>query len=172
MRLGAYAPPLAQWVVQMKFHREWRYAGLLAPLLAESMRQVQGARPAVLTPVPMHWARRWKRGFNQAQLMAQALHRELRWPLAQVLGRTRYTVPQTTLTPSLRLRNVHASVQCAAVDLSAWDIWLVDDVKTTGSTLQQCVRQLRDAGAQHIHVAVLAVADPHHQDFKVMPVRR
>lgn len=172
VRLGTYAPPLAQWVVQMKFHREWRYASLLAPLLAESMRQVQSTRPAVLIPVPMHWARRWKRGFNQALLLAQALHRELHWPFADVLGRTRYTVPQTTLTPSLRQRNVQASVQCAAVDLAAWDVWLIDDVKTTGSTLQQCARQLRDAGAQRIHVAVLAVADPHHQDFKVMPVGR
>ena len=88
--------------------------------------------------------------------------------MAPLLYRTRHTPPQTSLPPSARPANVRRSFGIRNVDLTGFDIWLIDDVKTTGSTLRSCARLLRRRGARSIHIAVAAVADPRQQDFQTI----
>jgi len=165
-RLSAYAPPMDQWIRQMKFHGRWAWASWCGQLLAESLRpRTQRHERVAVCPVPMHWIRRWMRGYNQSQLLVKALAKTCGWPVAPVLRRKRYTRPQTSVAPSQRAANVRSAFAIAPVDLSGWHIVLVDDVKTTGATLGACSRLLKRAGAASIEVAVLAVADPHGQNF-------
>ncbi len=119
----------------------------------------------VVCPVPMHWLRRWHRGFNQASLMAHSLGKARQWPVTSLLKRTRHTPPQTQVVPSQRAINVQGSVTAKTIDLAGWTVLLIDDVKTSGSTLKTCCQVLRKMGPSEIHVDVAAVADPKKSDF-------
>ena len=173
VRLAAYQPPVSDWIIAMKFHRQWPWAEWFGVELAEVIAEldpVEGDGDArhtskfrgrrVICPVPMHWLHRWRRGYNQAELMAKALARELDAPAANLLTRPKRTLPQTHVSVWQRPANVRDSFADRLIDLTGWQVWLVDDVKTTGSTLNACARLLRQAGAHDIHVAVAAVADP------------
>ena len=169
-RLGAYDEPLSGWIKAMKFGREWTWGRWLDERLAERLPPpLPGASgvSVVVCPVPMPWARRWRRGFNQASVMAEALAAVRGWPCVEVLKRTRHTVPQTAVAPSQRAANVRGSIVARPIDLTGWQVVLVDDVKTTGSTLGACGRLLRERGAVSVHAAVAAVADPKGADFRV-----
>ncbi|MEM6553333.1 MAG: phosphoribosyltransferase family protein [Planctomycetota bacterium] len=116
----------------------------------------------------MHRLRRIHRGFNQAELLARAVARHRRWPLLQPLRRTRHTRPQSALPPSDRLTNLQNATACQPVDLTGHAVYLIDDVKTTGTTLNTAARLLRDAGSPLVHAAVLAIADPTGQRFQTI----
>jgi ComF family protein len=163
-RLGAYETPLADWIKALKFAGHWPWAPWLGQNLADRVAPPPG-RVAVC-PVPMHWLRRCQRGYNQAQLIAQALAQARQWPIAPLLKRARHTTPQTAMAPSQRAANVRGSFTIDRLDLSGWHIILVDDIKTTGATLSQCARLLSKQGARTVEVAVAAVADPKGQGFQ------
>ncbi|MCC6580188.1 MAG: ComF family protein [Phycisphaeraceae bacterium] len=169
IRLGAYQPPLSGWIVQMKFHRRWPWApwfgGELARRMVES-GESRGCATSVLCPLPMHWLRRWSRGFNQSQMIAEAVARQGGWRLTPLLHRIRYTPAQTAIAPSRRHHNVRDSVAGLPIDLAGWRVWIIDDVKTSGATLETAARELRRMGARDIHVAVVAVADPRGGNFR------
>lgn len=165
IRLGEYADPLDQWIVEMKFRRGWWYGPWFGQRLAAAVGRAI-PEPCVVCPVPMPRLRRWRRGYNQAFLMAEALGRTRGWPVARLLRRTRYTLPQTAVAPSRRRDNIRGSLAMrAAVDLAGWNVCLVDDVKTSGTTAAACARLLRDAGAEQVVLAVAAVADPQGGGF-------
>jgi len=168
IRISAYQSPMRDWIVAFKFDRTWRWGTQFGRMLAHAIPQSPTGKKTAVVPVPMHWMRRWKRGYNQASLMARAIAHCRDWPLASILHRTRYTPQQTTVAPSSRPENVSGSFAIARVDLAGWHIWLVDDVKTTGSTANACCRLLLNAGAASVGLAVAAVADPKHADFQVM----
>ena len=168
VRLSDYTPPMSQWIKSMKFSYQWSWAPFLGRCLAEALPDTPADQRWVVCPVPMPWPRRWWRGFNQAQLIAQAMADARDLTCAPILRRTRYTTPQTTLTRTQRQANVRGSLALRRVDLHGWRVWLVDDVKTSGATLHACCRLLREAGAEEIGIAVAAVADPSGQDFQIV----
>lgn len=164
-RLSAYVDPVDGWVRGMKFARQWTWATLFGQLLGDVLSPPTDT-PVAVCPVPMHWFRRWGRGYNQATLLARAIARRRGWPMVPLLRRTRYTPPQTSVAPSKRRANIHRSFDLMwPVDLTGWRIILVDDVTTTGATLGACARLLRRAGAEAVDVAVVAVADPRGRNF-------
>lgn len=157
-RLGAYQPPLSQWVVQYKFRTHWSWARYFGCRLAEVTPAVEHA---AVVPVPVHWTRRLVRGYDQSYLIAHAFAAAKKLPLAPVLHRRRRTMPQSHIhSHAERMRNMRGAFALAPVDLSGWTIWLIDDVTTSGATARRCARLLRAAGAERIHLAVVAVADP------------
>ena len=173
VRLSAYASPMDQWICTMKFAGCWSWATWLGKLIAEvtpaavGSDSTDGAADVLVCPVPMHWRRRWWRGYNQAHLLAEQVASVHGWTLAPVLRRSRYTLPQTAMKPSQR-HEVSRSITACRVDLNGRRVVLVDDVKTTGSTLAACTRLLKKIGAGKVVVAVAAVADPRHANFKVV----
>ena len=167
-RLSAYAEPMDGWIKAMKFGAQWGWGRFLGRQLADAMGEPFDAAKVVVCPVPMPWLRRWGRGFNQAKLIAETLAKQRGLPCIELLRRTRHTAPQTTVAPSQRPANVRGSLAMRDIDLTGHEVWLVDDVKTTGSTLSVCSRLLRQAGARSVHAAVAAVADPKGQSFKVL----
>ena len=114
----------------------------------------------LVVPVPLHWSRKWHRVYNQAQVIARELARELGAACApRLLSRSRRTHTQTQLDASARMKNVAGVFRVRRVPREARHILLVDDTFTTGATLAACYNALREVldPAQRISVATLAV---------------
>jgi ComF family protein len=108
--------------------------------------------------VPLHWLRKWRRGYNQAEVIARELARALGASLrADVLRRARRTRSQTSLSAEERLRNV-ASVFSVRKPVEARHVLLVDDTFTTGATLASCHRVLRDALGPSVRISIATLA--------------
>lgn len=109
-----------------------------------------------LVPVPVHAARRRKRGFNQAEVLAEVLGRELGIPVRpEFLTRTKRTEPQKDLTAAERLKNLSGAFSAGGTAGEASSVLIVDDIYTTGSTMEACARALRGAGTGRIYFAVI-----------------
>jgi ComF family protein len=111
-----------------------------------------------VVPIPLHWYRHWRRGFNQSEVLARALARELSIPCRhRWLKRIKWAAPQTQQTPAGRRQNVHRAFAVRrGVALRGGTVLLVDDVITTGSTASEAAGALRASGAGTIIVVVLA----------------
>ena len=113
----------------------------------------------VIVPVPLHPTRQRERGFNQASLLAELLSAQTSIPAKPLLERTRYTTTQTALDRSERMENLHNAFRLRKnADVRGLRVLLVDDVLTTGSTLNECARLLKRAGALSVHAATAARA--------------
>ncbi|MFP4145948.1 MAG: ComF family protein [Phycisphaeraceae bacterium] len=166
VRLGAYREPLDGWIRQMKFRRRWRWGEQLGRWLADRVPEPFEPAKTLVCSVPMPWRRRCVRGYNQSAVIARSLAEARDWRQIEVLRRTRHARPQTSVTASARAANIRRSFGAGRVDLTGWEVVLVDDIKTTGATLTQCARLLRQAGARCVYAAVAAVADPRGSDFR------
>lgn len=115
--------------------------------------------PSVVVPVPLHKARQRQRGYNQAVLLARELARALGRPVAEgCLFRIRHTRPQVGLNGSERHANVADAFYCAPGTLAGQRVLLVDDVFTTGATLESAGRAVRQGGALSVWAYTLARA--------------
>jgi ComF family protein len=152
---------IAAIVHRYKYARDVTLAPILGELLADRYRARSGHD--LIVPVPLHISRlRW-RGFNQALLLAKPLARKTKAPLAPfALRRTRPTRPQVGLDEPGRRRNIARAFDVRHPEqVRSRSILLVDDVYTTGATVNECARMLRRAGAERVDVFVLARAVPH-----------
>lgn len=151
--VGPYAGVLRDLVLLLKWGRRDELAAPLATLLEETWRAAGWPLPGAVIGVPMHWWRRWRRGFNQAGLLAEALSRRLGVrhlaPLRRHAG-----APQVGQARSARLSL--SSRRFAARAAVTGSILLVDDVLTTGATVVACTHTLRRAGAAEVRVLTLA----------------
>lgn len=150
----AYEGTGRKLVVRMKYRNQPWLAKELARLMAVNM-------PAraydLVCCVPLHKRRRRARGYDQAELLARALAGELHLPFAALLVRVRHTRAQANLDAEARAQNVRgAFAMRSGESVCGLRILLVDDVRTTGNTSQECVRVLSAAGAAEVDVAVLA----------------
>jgi ComF family protein len=154
-------------VVEDWIHR-FKYPGLglsgldpapgrtLGRLVVEAAAFAAGPDPALIVPVPLHTKPLRRRGFNPACLLARSLARASGAAIAPTgLHRLRDTPSQTGLDRGARRRNVRGAFAAAPRLRAPSDVWLVDDVVTTGATLREAARALRAAGARRI-VAVCA----------------
>jgi ComF family protein len=114
----------------------------------------------LVAPMPLHWLRLWRRGFNQAQLLAKEVSRRTGIPFGDVIRRTRPTTPQTGLTHARRRVNVAGAFSVKqGKQVAGLRILLVDDVMTTGTTASECARALKKAGAKYVALLTLARTD-------------
>ncbi|MFZ7113220.1 MAG: double zinc ribbon domain-containing protein [Desulfatiglandales bacterium] len=155
-----YTGGLMTLIHQFKYGGKSNLAGSLGPLLASFARTWIAPRPALLVmPVPLHPKRLRERGFNQSLLLARHLARALEAELDFLtLRRIRYTQPQTGLKSDERRKNVRRAfgIQGTGNPLKGRTILLVDDVATTGNTLNECARMLKRSGARQVFGLVLA----------------
>ncbi len=160
-RLGVYDGALRTAVLRIKRERNPGLAMALGDLLAATHRGELGSwRPDAVVAIPMHWSRQMWRGVNSAETIAGRLAARLDVPLAShLLVRRRRTAPQARLARSRRKANVRGAFRArSSRDLRQARLLLVDDIMTTGATLSEAAGTLVKAGADSIHVAVLARA--------------
>jgi ComF family protein len=161
-RLGTYHGELRSAVLRIKRPHERALAAALSDLLIDVADSSLAAfAPDVVVPVPMHWTRKAWRGANSPDVIAQRLARHLGVPMrADLLARRRRTAPQASLSPSRRRANVRGAFRAAQhPDLPGARIVLVDDIMTTGATVDEAAKTLSKCGASVVAVVVLARAE-------------
>ncbi|AVP96880.1 amidophosphoribosyltransferase [Ahniella affigens] len=155
-----YVWPNSQLVSRLKFHAQLAVLRAVAPLLAEVSVDPEWADTSacVIVPVPLARKRLAHRGYNQAQLLAEAWQREAGGRLRHGLTRVRETAAQVGQSRLARMRNVRHAFVADPVIVREQDIVLVDDVVTTAATVRACTRALSQAGARRVRVLALARA--------------
>ncbi len=139
----------------------WLTGDMVRFLYAVYLLQLQpaGIAPEVVVPVPMQFRKLRRRGYNQASFLARGLAKQLGLPCREGILRRVPTgvVSQTRLTRRQRLENALRAYQsCPSADVAGKVVLLVDDVMTTGATLDACARRLREAGATKVYTLALA----------------
>jgi len=152
----AYHTPLKEAIGLFKYKGKVSLAGPLAHHLLAGLEALPPLD--LILPVPLHPHRLREREYNQSLLLAYRVSRQLNIPLSYTnLIRIRHTVPQVSLKRRERLKNLRRSfgVQTPS-QIAGKTILLIDDVLTTGTTVNECAKALRKAGSGHVYVATLA----------------
>jgi len=144
---------------RLKYNREMWLARVLAEIQREGFAdpRLEGITFDALVPVPLHARRLRERQFNQAAILAEHLSKSSKIPVREVLRRTRYTGTQTRLTRKARRQNLRDAFSLRQdADVTNLDLLLVDDVLTTGSTLDACAAILLENGARSVRALTVA----------------
>ncbi len=154
--LADYVSPVDGMVMALKFTARLDLAQFFGQLLASRVSAVPPTDDAVVIPVPLAFERARQRGFNQSHHIARAFavasHRRL---VVDRLLRIRHTPPQQSLALKERRSNVRGAFAVEG-SLRGQHVFVVDDVMTTGSTLDEVARVLKQAGAAHVHNLIVA----------------
>jgi ComF family protein len=153
---GYFDGPLKDLIHLYKYGRVQTLAPRLANLMAYAL-PLETAQDIVV-PVPMHWRRRWERGFNQAAQLGRRIARRRGMRFGNVLARKRWTGSQTALSDYERRDNVAGAFEVRG-SVQGLRVLLIDDVMTTGATAGACAYELKRAGAKSVTLLTLARVD-------------
>lgn len=158
----SYEGAMEKVLIKFKFHRRVIFRGLLVSAMLKHMN----SHPEMfahfggldfIVPVPLHPIRLMWRGFNQSELLAAGVARELKLPVRRALRRVRLGPPQSKMKWKERAKNVRGAFAAARGGRAEGKrVLLIDDMLTTGATASECARVLKEAGAAEVHVFTLA----------------
>ena len=156
-----YEEPIRGSILRFKFHGMQTYAVQFARWVAVRVRGELRTSFDFVTWTHCSRRRRWSRGFDQAELLAKALARELDLEARPTLEKFRHRPPQSkTKTAAKRRANVQGAYRLLpGADVRGRTVLVVDDILTTGATLGECGRILRQAGAKDLYAAVIAAVN-------------
>ena len=148
----------ASSLYRFKYSGRREYAGFYGEQAAEYLGDyIRSVRPDGLVPIPLHPRRRAKRGYNQAELIACEIGRRMELPVyPDLLLRVRDTVPLKQLNPKERQNNLKKAFNISRNDVKLKTILLIDDIYTTGSTMDEAVRALKLCGVERVSFLTLA----------------
>jgi ComF family protein len=157
---GTYEGRLRQLVHFFKYEKMEPLAATFGPMLARALPRE--ASFDLIVPMPLHWLKKYQRGFNQAELLAKEV--AIRWgtPVLNAARRRKYTATQAGLTNAKRRANVSAAFAVPKRfrdRLNGKHVLLIDDVMTTGATASACARALKRAGTARVTLLTLARTD-------------
>jgi len=162
---GSYESGLRELIHLLKYERVRPAANVLGRMLAEAVADLRGLfqdAPVLVVPVPLHSRKQRQRGYNQSELIARAALKVLgadgRFQMdGSILERRRETQSQIGLSSHQRRENIRGAFAVTQPEaITNREILLVDDVFTTGTTVSECARVLRRAGASRVYVATVA----------------
>ena len=143
-------------------HFKYRRKRCLAELLGRAMAGIVKAdhilsKADIIAPVPLFWWKRTRRGYNQADLLARITSRETGITQKNTIKRIRSTRTQTRLSEHKRRKNVLNAFALSDDVVEDKKVMLIDDVLTTGATIQECARVLKQSGAAQVYSCVAAI---------------
>lgn len=154
--VSSYQWPFSQYIPSLKFYQGEVHAVWFGQMLSAQIAHQVWPKIDVVVPMPLHYVRRFIRGYNQAERITDHLNSNL--VNTQILYRKKYTKPQSKLNKRQRQQNVKAAFSCS-LDLSGQVVLLVDDVITTGQTVNEAAKELKRAGATAVFVAAVAIRE-------------
>lgn len=139
-----------------------------SPAPHQTLRGGAGEGKPVLCPVPLHWIRKFSRGFNQSEVLARAVAEARKWEVQHLLNRVKWTGSQVGRRRKTRLAAVMDAFRIRRgrgrmnTGTSGWNgmpsnVMLIDDISTTGATLDACAKALKNAGAASVAGLVIAL---------------
>lgn len=146
-------------IYRFKYKKRYEYADFYGRALAEELGAViRRWQPDVLIPVPLHKTKKQSRGYNQAEALARVLGKILDIPVnTTLIKRVKKTTPQKQLNRQLRQNNLKKAFKIDRNDVKLKTIIIIDDIYTTGSTVDAMALALREAGIQNIYFIALAI---------------
>ena len=151
-----YASPIKQLITQFKFHRTLSYAPLLAQSFLNASLRANRRLPDCIIPAPLHKERLHERGFNQALELARIISKQLSIPLNYSLCVRKKATPfQSGLSAKQRKRNLKNAFSVIKTP-EYRHVAIFDDVVTTGSTVNELAKQLKNAGVEIVEVWAIA----------------
>ena len=158
-----HKPPVNQAIYQLKYHNQRYVAKYFAQeICIKYAEEIRRWRPQALVPVPLHRKRRRKRGYNQAELLAEEIGKILGIPVvANLVKRVHYTGYQKKLDPIGRKKNLeHAFAPGGDPDRLPTDfrrVIIIDDIYTTGNTVDQVAKVLKTMGFQKVYFLTISI---------------
>ena len=154
-----YTDGIKQSIYRYKYKGKREYASWYGAMLAKGCgERIAMWNPDVIIPVPLHKKKLKERGYNQAELMARALGEQLGIPVdGDYLVRTNNTVPMKKLTGEERINNLKNAFNIVSNSVQYNKILLVDDIYTTGATIDACATVLKAHGAKSVYYVSLCV---------------
>ncbi|NOZ62363.1 MAG: ComF family protein [Calditrichaeota bacterium] len=159
--LWAFDENVQNLIHYFKYSEYWRLAKPIARFMSVKLRQLNfSPANSLLIPVPLHKTRQRERGYNQSEMICRFIREKTAIPFDNsILQRIRYTQTQTELGPKERVKNVSGAFCVRSSEpLSGKTIILIDDVLTTGATMNACAKELRKLAPEAIYVFTVAKA--------------
>ena len=159
LNLWLHGEDVSGALYRFKYHNRRNYGKIFAAeLAARYADQIRRWKIDEILPVPLHRSRRRKRGFNQAEIIARELAGLTGIPVrTDVLFRVKKTSPQKSLGRRERQANLHGAFAVSAAWAARKNVLLIDDIYTTGATLNRAAKMLRLAGAQNVYFLTVSI---------------
>lgn len=153
-----FVPPSDKLIHHLKYRNKTRLARLLGRAMAALIQADHKHKNAdTIMPVPLYWWKQLRRGYNQAALLTRIISQETGIAKQNKLKRVKNTRSQTRLNEQERQKNVSDAFAVTADDIKDKKVILVDDVLTTGATINECARVLKEHGAAEVYSCVAAI---------------
>ena len=148
-----YGGGIKKGMYRFKYGGRRAYGRTYADLaLRRCGRWLKGVEPDFIVPVPMYLKKERERGYNQAKTLGHALSKATGIPYINCLKRVKSTIPLKLLSPEQRKKNIKGAFILGKADIKYKRILLVDDIYTTGATVDECTRILLEGGAAAVYV--------------------
>ena len=155
----SYREPIRRSIVKFKYQNKSSYADCFATeIIRAHGRDIKDVAPEVLIPVPVHKRKLEKRGYNQAEVLANSLGAYLDIPVdAGIIRRVVNTTPQKSLNDEERQKNLEKAFISDKKQVQYKKVMLVDDIYTTGATIEACTKILKNAGAKEVYYTSICI---------------
>lgn len=159
MAVFCYNEEIKESIYRFKYHNQRTYADFYGQEICNRYgREIRRMGIEALIPVPISVEKQRKRGFNQAELIAKVVGEQLNIPVeTQLIVRIKNTIPQKELNQEERRKNLNNAFQITENRVKYKKIMLVDDIYTTGSTIDACAIPLRKAGIEEVSFVSLSI---------------
>ncbi len=153
-----YNEPIRKIIHKFKYDDFGYYAKVMGIKMGEFLLKQNLFSCDCIIPVPIHWKREKKRGFNQAEIMAREISKILRVSMiSDALIRVKNTKPQFGLGKEERAKNIEGAFEVVKPEkFFGKDVLIIDDIYTTGTTIYECLKLIKNSGARNIYYFTLA----------------